>query len=76
MQTFETIEPNDARRCRYAQFGGRPVVTLCGAHATGIVHLIMEIESSTTEGVDHQDRLEIGIFSTFQLWRCSVVLGS
>lgn len=47
MQTFETTELSEARRCRYAQFGGRQAsVTLCGATVTGIVHSVMEDASS------------------------------
>jgi len=47
MQTFETTESIDARRCRYAQFGGRQAsLTLCGVTVTGIVHSVMEDASS------------------------------
>lgn len=47
MQTFETTQFIEARRCRYAQFGGRRAsVTVCGVPITGIVHSVMEDASS------------------------------
>ncbi len=47
MQRFETTQFIEARRCRYAQFGGRQArVTLGGVTVTGIVHSVMEDASS------------------------------
>jgi hypothetical protein len=47
MQTFETTQSIEARRCRYAQFGGRQAsVTLSGVTVTGVVHSVMEDASS------------------------------
>jgi hypothetical protein len=38
MQTFETTDALDARRCRYAQYGGQAkTLTLCGATISGMV---------------------------------------
>jgi hypothetical protein len=48
MQTFETTDPREAKRCRYAQFGGQPkTVTLCGSTITGMVRSVMEDASCT-----------------------------
>jgi hypothetical protein len=43
MQTFETTDALDARRCRYAQYGGQPkTLALCGSTITGMVRSVME----------------------------------
>jgi hypothetical protein len=43
MQTFETTDALDARRCRYAQYGGLPkTLTICGSTVTGVVHSVMQ----------------------------------
>jgi hypothetical protein len=43
MQTFETTDALDARRCRYAQYAGHvKTVRVCGSTITGIVHSVME----------------------------------
>jgi hypothetical protein len=43
MQTIETTDPKEARRCRYALFlGGRATVTLLGSTITGTVYSVME----------------------------------
>jgi hypothetical protein len=48
MQTFETTDALDARRCRYAQFSGLPkTVTVCGSTITGMVRSVMEDASCT-----------------------------
>ena len=48
METFETTDPQDAKRCRYAQFGGMPkTVTISGSTVTGMVRSVMEDASCT-----------------------------
>jgi hypothetical protein len=48
MQTFETTEVLEARRCRYAQYGGRPkTVEIGGSTITGMVRSVMEDASCT-----------------------------
>ena len=43
MQTFETTQPTEARRCRAAQFRGIPTrMSLSGVSVTGLVHSIRE----------------------------------
>jgi hypothetical protein len=43
MQIFETTDAVDARRCRYAQYAGRPAtLKLCGSTMKGVVHSVME----------------------------------
>ncbi len=45
MFTFETADPKDVRRCRMAQFSGRPAtVTAGGSVVTGLVHAIRSID--------------------------------
>jgi hypothetical protein len=48
MQTFETLDPKIARRCRYDQHRGRKTtLTVKGLLVTGLVHSVMEVKSST-----------------------------
>jgi hypothetical protein len=48
MQTFETTDVLDARRCRYAQYAGAPkVLTLCGSTIRGVVRSVWENPAST-----------------------------
>jgi hypothetical protein len=48
MQTFETTDALDARRCRYAQYAGLPkTLALCGSTVTGIVRSVMQDTSCT-----------------------------
>ena len=48
MQTFETTQSIEARRCRYAQFGGRQArLIVAGVTVTGVVHSVMEDVAST-----------------------------
>jgi hypothetical protein len=43
MQTFETTDALDARRCRYAQYSGLPkALLLCGSTVTGMVRSVEE----------------------------------
>jgi len=47
MQTFETIDSEVARRCRYDQHRGRKTsLTVEGWLVTGLVHSVMEVKSS------------------------------
>jgi hypothetical protein len=47
MQTFETTDPNVARRCRYDQYRGQKIsLTVEGWFVTGLVHSVKEVESS------------------------------
>jgi hypothetical protein len=47
MQTFETIDPKVARRCRYDQHRGQKTsVTVEGWLVTGLVHSVMEVKCS------------------------------
>jgi hypothetical protein len=49
MQTFETTDALDARRCRYAQYGGLSrTLMLCGSPVTGIVRSVMQDTSRTS----------------------------
>jgi hypothetical protein len=48
MQIFETTSAQDARRCRYAQYGGQAkTLTLCGSTITGMVRSVLEDVSCT-----------------------------
>jgi hypothetical protein len=48
MQTFETIDPKVAKRCRYDQHRSqKTTLTLRGVLITGLVHSVMEVKSST-----------------------------
>ena len=48
MQVFETTHVQEARRCRFAQFGARAAkLTVAGVTVTGIVHSVMEDVAST-----------------------------
>jgi hypothetical protein len=48
MQTFETTEALEARRCRYAQYAGQPkTVTVSGSTITGVVHSVIEAAACT-----------------------------
>jgi hypothetical protein len=48
MQTFETLDPKVARRCRYDQHRGRKTtLTVKGSLVTGLVRSVMEVKSST-----------------------------
>ncbi len=48
MFTFETADSKDVRRCRMAQFSGRPAtVTAKGTTVTGLVHAVHAIEASS-----------------------------
>jgi hypothetical protein len=48
MQIFETTEALEARRCRYAQYAGRPKkVTVGGSTITGMVSSVREDASCT-----------------------------
>jgi hypothetical protein len=48
MQTCETTEALEARRCRYAQYAGQPkTVTVGGSTITGIVRSVMEVAACT-----------------------------
>jgi hypothetical protein len=43
MQTIETTNPKEARRCRYALFlGEKKTVTLMGSTIRGVVYSVME----------------------------------
>lgn len=43
MQTFQTFDVIEARRCRRAQFGGRiSTMQVNGASVTGLVHSVVE----------------------------------
>jgi hypothetical protein len=47
MQTFETIDPKVARRCRFDQHRGqKTTVAVEGSLVTGLVRSVMEIEHS------------------------------
>jgi hypothetical protein len=47
MQTIEITDPQEARRCRYAQFRGEKVtVILNGLRVTGMVRSVKEHKSS------------------------------
>jgi hypothetical protein len=47
MQTFDTMDPKIARRCRYDQHRGqKTTVTVEGLLVTGLVHSVMEVKSS------------------------------
>jgi hypothetical protein len=49
MQTFETTDALDVRRCRYAQYSGLPkTLMLCGSTVTGIVRSVMRDMSCTS----------------------------
>ncbi|HEY0912804.1 MAG TPA: hypothetical protein VGD75_21490 [Bradyrhizobium sp.] len=49
MQTIETSEPIEARRCRYAQFRGIPAtLQLGGITVRGLVRSVMELKTSPT----------------------------
>jgi hypothetical protein len=46
MQTFETTDPNVARRCRFDQHRGQKTsLTVGGWLVTGLVHSVMEVKS-------------------------------
>jgi hypothetical protein len=48
MHTIETTDPSEARRCRYAQFGGRTAtLTVHGSAITGLVRSVKEDRSKT-----------------------------
>jgi hypothetical protein len=48
VHTFETTDPSEARRCRYAQFGGRATtLNVHGADVTGMVRSVKEDRSTT-----------------------------
>jgi hypothetical protein len=48
MQTIETTDPKEARRCRYAQHRGeKATLTLMGSTITGLVHSVMEDRSNS-----------------------------
>jgi hypothetical protein len=48
VHTIETTDPSEARRCRYAQFGGRPTtVNVLGSAVTGLVRSVQEDRSTT-----------------------------
>src|ERR1700733_46212 len=47
MQTFETIDPKVARRCRYDQHRRQKTsLTVGGSLVTGLVHSVMEAKAS------------------------------
>jgi hypothetical protein len=47
MQTFETIDPKVARRCRYDQHRRQKTsLTVNGSPVTGLVHSVKEVNSS------------------------------
>jgi hypothetical protein len=47
MHTFETTDAKVAIRCRYDQHRGqKTTVTVEGSPVTGLVHSVMEVESS------------------------------
>jgi hypothetical protein len=47
MQTIETTNPIEARRCRYAQYRGEKVrLILNGSPVTGMVRSVMEVKWS------------------------------
>jgi hypothetical protein len=49
VQTFETAEPAEARRCRFAQFRGIPAtLQVGGVTIRGLVRSVMEIKASPT----------------------------
>jgi len=46
MQTFETIDPKVARRCRYDQHRGqKTILTVKGSLVTGLVRSVLEVKS-------------------------------
>jgi hypothetical protein len=48
VHTIETTDPSEARRCRYAQFGGRATtLNVHGADVTGMVRSVKEDRSTT-----------------------------
>ncbi|MDB5517383.1 MAG: hypothetical protein JWQ17_4141 [Tardiphaga sp.] len=48
MHTIETTDPREARRCRYAQFGGRAMtLNVRGSDITGLVRSVKEDRSAT-----------------------------
>jgi hypothetical protein len=48
VHTIETTDPSEARRCRYAQFGGRAAtLTVHGSAVTGLVRSVKEDRSTT-----------------------------
>jgi hypothetical protein len=48
LHTIETTDPSEARRCRYAQFGGRTAtLTVLGSNITGMVRSVKEDRSTT-----------------------------
>jgi hypothetical protein len=48
MQTLETTEVLEARRCRYAQYGGQAkTVTVGGSTIRGVVRSVMEVAACT-----------------------------
>jgi hypothetical protein len=48
VHTIETTDPSEARRCRYAQFGGRTAtLTVHGSDVTGLVRSVKEDRSTT-----------------------------
>jgi hypothetical protein len=48
MQTFETIDPKVARRCRFAQYRNeKTTLTLNGSPVAGLVHSVREVKSSS-----------------------------
>jgi hypothetical protein len=47
MQPVEITDPNEARRCRFAQYRGqKATVMLNGLPVTGMVRSVMEVKSS------------------------------
>ena len=47
MQTFETIDPKVAIRCRYDQHRRqKTILTVKGSLVTGLVHSVMEVRPS------------------------------
>jgi hypothetical protein len=48
VHTIETTDPSEARRCRYAQFGGRAAtLNVQGSSVTGLVRSVKEDRSTT-----------------------------
>jgi hypothetical protein len=48
VQTIETTDPKEARRCRYAQYRGeKATLTFMGSTVTGVVRSVMEDRSSS-----------------------------
>jgi hypothetical protein len=48
VHTIETTDPSEARRCRYAQFGGRTAtLSVHGSDVTGLVRSVKEDRSTT-----------------------------